>query len=558
MINKSQLLPSFQSSKSDMINVDLIIIIWIFMIILVNPIGNFPLNDDWSYARSVKSAVEHGEFKLLGWTGTNLISQVYWGALFCLPFGFSFTALRFSTLTLGLIGVLSTYGLLRLINAHPKYSFLGALLVAINPIYFELSNTFMNDVPFFAFATLTLFFLFRGLKYDSTVDLVIGLLFTYITILSRQTGLVIPLVFVLAYLGKKGINLKSLIIGLLAAFVGFGLQFSYQEWLRLTMNMPELYGMQIKTIFEEIGKGFKNVTFNYTSITLFSLIYLGIFLFPILITCYPVKLKELSKRKQIISILATSIFSIVLMKILISKQRFMPLMNNVLQDFPGAPDFFWLSVTAIGVLGAAILIQYLLIASFQIFRRQELYDDDNNKRWVNIFIVSVIFIYFFPLGFLGFGTFGFYDRYLIFLLPSLTMTILVSNRNNCNQFISNKSFLIAIILILLYGSFTIGTTHDYLSRNRARWQALNYLMYKGIPPNNINGGFEFNGWFLYDPDYDVKAHPYKSWWVDKDDYLISSNTHSGYETIKQYRYRLWLPLHDGNTLVLRKIKNQVK
>ncbi len=80
-----------------------------------------------------------------------LLTHVLWGSLFCIPFGFSFTALRFSTLTLGLIGILGTYFLLREVKSDRYIAFMGAMLLASNPIYVALSNTFMTDVPFTAF-----------------------------------------------------------------------------------------------------------------------------------------------------------------------------------------------------------------------------------------------------------------------------------------------------------------------------------------------------------------------------------------------------------------------
>jgi hypothetical protein len=51
------------------------------------------------------------------------VFQIVWGALFCFPFGFSYTALRISTLTLGLVGVT---GYLRIAPAdanHPSVGF---------------------------------------------------------------------------------------------------------------------------------------------------------------------------------------------------------------------------------------------------------------------------------------------------------------------------------------------------------------------------------------------------------------------------------------------------
>jgi hypothetical protein len=72
--------------------------------VLVNPTGNFPILDDWSYGRSVKTLVEQGTLQYDGWNAPTLFFQVLYGALFCLPFGFSFEALRISTLVAGLAG----------------------------------------------------------------------------------------------------------------------------------------------------------------------------------------------------------------------------------------------------------------------------------------------------------------------------------------------------------------------------------------------------------------------------------------------------------------------
>ncbi len=118
------------------------------MIALANPIGDFPLNDDWVYGLAVKSILEQGEFRMPSPASTDLFPQAYWGALFCLPFGFSFTALRVSTLVLGLVGILATYGIVRQLGAGARFALLAAALVAGNPLYFALANTFMTDVPF--------------------------------------------------------------------------------------------------------------------------------------------------------------------------------------------------------------------------------------------------------------------------------------------------------------------------------------------------------------------------------------------------------------------------
>ncbi len=74
--------------------------LWVASLFVVNPIGDFPLNDDWSFGLAVKNLLQTGEFHPTGWTSMPLITQTLWGALFCLPGGFSFNALRFSTLAI--------------------------------------------------------------------------------------------------------------------------------------------------------------------------------------------------------------------------------------------------------------------------------------------------------------------------------------------------------------------------------------------------------------------------------------------------------------------------
>ena len=555
-----------QPQKADIANILILIFTWIVMVILVNPIGNFPLNDDWAYGRSVQTLLEKGDFQLSDWTATNLFSQVYWGALFCLPFGFSFTALRFSTLALGLIGVVTTYGLLREVNSSYKISLLGALLVAINPIYFELSNTFMNDVPFFAFATVSLYFLLRGLKYDSTIEIIVGLLMASVAILARQAGLAIPMAFGCAYIMKKGISISNIIRGFAPASLGIALQVIYQKWLQLTMRSPYAYGDQIKTLFKEAAQGIQNIFFNYTTITLYSLIYFGLFIFPLLIILYYRNLRQLTARQRTIFLVASSFFFAVVMQRLISRNTIMPLVGNVLVDFglgpvgainsylPQAPRILWIVVTAIGVVGAALLLQYLFLLAAKFFVRNSSFEN-REKKWLNTFILAFVVIYFFPLGLLGLSSQGFYDRYLIVLLPFLMMTVLVCS-SKISENVSDRLMPLVLMMMLIGGGFTIAATHDYLSSNRVLWQALDNLVQESqISPDRINGGFEFNGWYLCNhknrisPD---KAINFSCLWGDKnDDYVMAFRPVNGYEEVKRYPFSSWIPFTQNHVLVLQ-------
>ena len=62
------------------------------LVILVPPVGEFPVDDDWGYARIVQSLVRRGELEVTPWTSAFGVAQAYWGELFVRLFGFSFLA----------------------------------------------------------------------------------------------------------------------------------------------------------------------------------------------------------------------------------------------------------------------------------------------------------------------------------------------------------------------------------------------------------------------------------------------------------------------------------
>jgi hypothetical protein len=112
------------------------------------------------------------------------------------------------------------------------------------------------------------------------------------------------------------------------------------------------------------------------------------------------------------------------------------------------------------------------------------------------------------------------------------------------------SFVFASILISILAFFSTSATHDYLSWNRARWDALDYLVeQKETPPDRIDGGFEFNGWH-FDPGSEVK--PKRRWWVYDDTYMVTFGPVRGYETIKRFPYDRWLSMDEGSILILKR------
>ena len=140
----------------------LIALSYVILILLVNPAGDFPVNDDWAYARSVLSLVEDGEFHLLDWGAMTLITQVLWGSLWIKLFGFSFEVLRFSTIFLGFIALAGCYFIILCLGKKTWIATTGTLVLMVNPLFLVLSNSFMTDVPFLALSTWSAYFMLRA------------------------------------------------------------------------------------------------------------------------------------------------------------------------------------------------------------------------------------------------------------------------------------------------------------------------------------------------------------------------------------------------------------
>ena len=59
----------------------LIFFIFIVAVILVDPRGNFPLNDDWGFAHSVNKLLFEGQLNFFSWFGPIQILQTFYGFL---------------------------------------------------------------------------------------------------------------------------------------------------------------------------------------------------------------------------------------------------------------------------------------------------------------------------------------------------------------------------------------------------------------------------------------------------------------------------------------------
>ncbi|MBX2876934.1 MAG: glycosyltransferase family 39 protein [Saprospiraceae bacterium] len=526
----------------------LLALLWMISIVMVNPIGEFPLNDDWAFARAVYNLIEKGELILGDWPAITLVAQLYWGALFCKIFGLSLTVLRISTLVSSFIGVIAFYGIARQITQNKEVAGLAGLILFFNPLYFSLSFTFMNNVHFLCACLLAFWFLSKNIERPNLLHWILGTLFCIITTLIRQSGLLIPFVFmILGWIQTKRTlgNILKQTIPFLATLAAYLL---YMRWLEVGTSNPQA----VRGVGDLIAGIFDNSLSYYFYRSVSVLLYVGFFLLPFLLASIKPSISGTRRSWLIKGVIGAG-----LLVVLYLGSVFFPI-GNIFYNFglgpkllkdtywgdnitPQLPEAIWKGLRYPAIL-ATVLYVFKFPWNIRSLKASFYPGPAQAHRLIRLGILMVVLIY---VGFLSISPY-FFDRYTLPLLAFALLLILPVTTK-----LSATSKKIGYGVLAVYAVFSLIGTHHYLSWNRTRWDALTQLMEeKGIAPTHIDGGFEFNAWLETGPFNKEDKHG-KSWWfVMEDDYVASSGRIKDFEVRETHPVPAVWPFHRDTLFIL--------
>jgi hypothetical protein len=172
----------------------LIAAVFVVGALLVAPLRDVPIVDDWTYAWSVEHLLRTGELRIAEISSVYPVLQVLWGTLFAKLFGFSFGVLRLSTVIIAIAGCWALYATLRELRCGAVWSLIGALALAVHPVYFAFSFSFMTDVPATALTLVSIMFAVQAIERDRPARLWAASAFAVAAFLVRATAGVIPFV----------------------------------------------------------------------------------------------------------------------------------------------------------------------------------------------------------------------------------------------------------------------------------------------------------------------------------------------------------------------------
>lgn len=181
-----------------------VILPWLAAVTATRPWVEATRDDDWAYALTVRHLLLHHEYRLHDWATANMPAQIAWGAAFCAAFGFSFAALRLSTLTLLALALLDLARRLRHAGLAPGDVSVLLAVVHGSPLVFLLSLTFMTDVPFLATFTLAAGAYGSALRNGSVRAMALASALAAAAILTRQFGVALPIAVAAVTLPDRG------------------------------------------------------------------------------------------------------------------------------------------------------------------------------------------------------------------------------------------------------------------------------------------------------------------------------------------------------------------
>jgi len=462
------------------------LLLWGILFIILPPARqNFPLNDDWAFSKGAFAFARGEGLHYYHWASIPLLGQWLWAFPFIRLLGESHAVLRLSTLLLSGFGVLALYDLLRRANdVPPWYAALATLALALNPLFFLLAGTYMSDVPALALSLVALTLYERSLQNGHRGLLAAATVTAILATITRQNAIAAPiaagvLLWRQPHLRWRPAWVLAVLLPLAAALV-CNIWFS-----RRPDAFPAAPRLPIP---------------GYAAFLAFIVVHtLGLVTLPVLV---------LGSMRGSRLVFLVALWVVLLGAVLLPQVGgspsyndegfryggLFPYLGNMVSPWGPLPGLGGqgraplvlglharLALTAAGCLGgAALLIR--LISGFRTWLLS------GSLGWFTLAHLGLLLLA--PMLF---------DRYLLALLPGAlalaTSDVVTSPRPPRSHWVARLAAIASLAAIVALGFTSLGLAHDWLAWNSARWELGRRALDRGLPVIDIEGGFEWDGWF---------------------------------------------------------------
>ena len=472
-------------------------------VVIAAPWGNFPVNDDWQYARTAKHFAETGHFVI----DTEVAPALFGQSLLAWPlihlFGFSHLLLRCLTLLLGLLVLWCVDALLAAGEAPPRARLIAGATLALNPLAFYLDATFMTEVYGLAPTLLAAVLWFRC-RRGPAISLLVGALCALGFWTRQYSVAALPALAGAALFGgrREGRPLRAVVAELgPAVALCTALVAAWFPWTRWTGN----YRPEFASPLSQMTRLSPQVWLIMGGI---SAVYLTASLAPLLL-----QLDWPRAQARLLAALSLAFIALGYAAKTLAEwtgstpdgaRSFLhssfPYLGNIVRNAGLGPMTFpeifrlnqpsplrwpagaWLAIESC-ILVAMVLWSPLLAAARRL---------TGKALEVALFGALLAFLQL-ALAVQAYQL-ELYDRYLY---PAVVGGLLVAGV--CVSLPAPRALrALSPLLLLLLGAFSVGAVHDEFAWMSARWRLVEEAHRQGIPPENLQAGYEPDGWFHYD------------------------------------------------------------
>jgi hypothetical protein len=467
-------------------------------ILLAYPVANEGYLDDFSYAATALTFARTGHVVYNGWGLPTMGWMIAWGALFIKLFGFSFFVLRMSILPFALASVFLFHRILARFGVAQRNANIGALTLALSPLFFPLATSFMTDVPGLFAILLCVYMCQRAIAAASERAIVLWLVSAAMLNVAGGTARQAAWLGALAMVPSTGWYLRkrrgALFASLVSASISVVLVLALMHWfysrpqyfLDPTKNIANPHS--IRTLLEEMLK---------------LLLLVLLLALPMLAAWWPT-LRNLPRASLL---RASAILGLIALCLGDAARRGRlgvwgaPWFPATLSTFPlyGPPNvdqLFGSSVRIPPWLGVTFTV---LTASAALLVAEQLYNRRTPRRPPTVDATPGLepllwvlgpFSLMYVLLLASRADQGLSDRYAICLLPFAIALLLLLYQRSIGPVLP----VVTVLVLAVFALDAVGDTHDYYADQRAGDTAIRELTAAGVPESSISQSLNRDAW----------------------------------------------------------------